>query len=99
MNNLPRRGRKEKQLVDRLGRICALLSVCAFSTMMPVRAQEPQKPKAQQEEQEDVINADRPGIADGSTVIGRAKSGRARFQIETGIQAEFRSDSGSTEHR
>jgi hypothetical protein len=41
----------------------------------------------------DLINADRPGIADGSTVVGPKT-----FQIETGIQAEFRRDGDSREH-
>jgi hypothetical protein len=42
----------------------------------------------------DLINPDRPGIADGSQVIGPK-----RFQIETGYQNEFRKDAGSTERR
>jgi len=41
----------------------------------------------------DLINADRPGIADGSTVIGPKT-----FQIESGIQAEFRRNGDSREH-
>lgn len=41
----------------------------------------------------DLINADRPGIADGSTVIG-AKT----FQLESGIQQEFRRSGDSREH-
>lgn len=36
---------------------------------------------------EDYINPDRPGIADGSTTVGKG-----RFQIETAIQTEFRHD-------
>lgn len=36
---------------------------------------------------EDYINPDRPGIADGSTTVGQG-----RFQIETAIQTEFRHD-------
>ena len=35
--------------------------------------------------QDDYINPDRPGIADGSNVVGQG-----RFQIETGIQREYR---------
>ena len=38
---------------------------------------------------EDAINADRPGIADGSAVVGPG-----RFQIETGLQREWRNQSG-----
>jgi hypothetical protein len=41
----------------------------------------------------DLINPDRPGIADGSTVIG-AK----RFQIESGVQEEFRRSGNEREH-
>jgi hypothetical protein len=41
----------------------------------------------------DLINADRPGIADGSAVIGPKT-----FQIESGIQAEFRRNGDSREH-
>ena len=41
----------------------------------------------------DLINADRPGIADGSTVVGPKT-----FQIESGIQAEFRRNGDSREH-
>src|ERR1043166_4266062 len=48
------------------------------------------------EADEDIINPDRPGIADGSTVVGKG-----RFQIETAVQKEFRSDTsaGTNEHR
>lgn len=41
----------------------------------------------------DLINADRPGIADGSTVVGPKT-----FQIETGVQEEFRRNGDSREH-
>lgn len=41
----------------------------------------------------DLINADRPGIADGSTVVGAKHA-----QIETGLQAEFRRDGDVREH-
>jgi len=37
------------------------------------------------DDNQDLINADRPGIADGSTVVGPKI-----FQIESGIQQEFR---------
>jgi hypothetical protein len=42
----------------------------------------------------DVIQPDRPGIADGSLVIGPR-----RFQFETGLQQEFRSRSHVDEQR
>jgi len=40
---------------------------------------------ASAEPNEDYINPDRPGIADGSTTVGRGS-----FQVETAIQSEFR---------
>lgn len=40
-----------------------------------------------QQADDDYINPDRPGIADGSTTVGPN-----RFQIETGVQVEFRHD-------
>ena len=42
---------------------------------------------------DDTINADRPGIADGSAVVGKG-----RFQIETGLQREFRDRAGEKTH-
>ena len=39
---------------------------------------------------EDYINPDRPGIADGSNVVGTG-----RFQAELGVQQEFRRDGGT----
>jgi hypothetical protein len=47
----------------------------------------------QKDDEPDLINPDRPGIADGSAVIG-AK----RVQIESGVQAEFRRDGETREH-
>jgi len=40
----------------------------------------------------DYINPDRPGIADGSNVVGAG-----RFQIETGVQEEFRRSGGESD--
>jgi hypothetical protein len=42
---------------------------------------------------DDLINPDRPGIADGSTTVGRG-----HFEIETGLQAEFRTSGTEDEH-
>jgi hypothetical protein len=42
----------------------------------------------------DYINPDRPGIADGSYVVGSG-----RFQVETGIQLEWRDDRGERDFR
>jgi outer membrane putative beta-barrel porin/alpha-amylase len=62
---------------------------------------EAQSPKPQDQfvqskcadDDEDLINADRPGIADGSTVVGPKT-----FQIESGIQQEFRRSGNIREH-
>ena len=61
----------------------------------PILAQQPQtKPAEQQQgDDDDAISPDRPGIADSSTVVGKK-----RFQIEAGVQHEYRSDSGSSQH-
>jgi len=45
------------------------------------------------DDDEDLINADRPGIADGSSVVG----GKT-FQVESGIQQEFRRSGNVREH-
>ena len=69
----------------------SLLSGAVAQTPPPVQ---PKPAEQKAEQQPDLINPDRPGIADGSTVIGPR-----RFQIETAYQNEFRKDSGSTERR
>lgn len=45
-------------------------------------------------EQDDLINPDRPGIADGSNVVGAG-----RFQIETGVQQELRRNGAVDDRR
>jgi len=52
-----------------------------------------QLPQAQSVTEPDLINPDRPGIADGSTVVGSKT-----LQIETGIQLEFRRSADNREH-
>ena len=47
-----------------------------------------------QAQPEEPINADRPGIADGSKVVGHG-----RWQIEVGVQKEFRRVEGVSDHR
>src|SRR5215813_15258767 len=43
--------------------------------------------------EDDLINPDRPGIADGSSVVGSKT-----FQIESGIQEEYRRSGNTREH-
>ena len=52
----------------------------------------PMSAQAQADAAGDYINPDRPGIADGSNVVGAG-----RFQIETGIQEEFRHSGGASD--
>jgi hypothetical protein len=61
-----------------------LLIFCALLLPAPPAVADP----------EDYANPDRPGIADGSNVVGPG-----RFQIETGIQQEFRHTDGTGDRR
>jgi hypothetical protein len=70
------------------------LTVLGTATALAQTSDSHQESVQQQNATEpDLINADRPGIADGSTVVGPKT-----FQIESGIQAEFRRDGDSREH-
>jgi hypothetical protein len=71
--------------------LAALFSVPASAQSH--RPQQDQPAQQQSAEEPDLINPDRPGIADGSTVIGAQ-----RFQIESGIQEEFRRSGDGREH-
>ncbi len=74
--------------------IAATLTVLWTGTALAQSTDSHQDPIQQQNATEpDLINADRPGIADGSTVVGPKT-----FQIESGIQAEFRRNGDSREH-
>ena len=57
------------------------------------RSQQDQSAQLQGADEPDLINPDRPGIADGSTVIGART-----FQSESGIQEEFRRSGNVREH-
>lgn len=72
---------------------CTILSITAllFLTAPPAAAQAKQ-PAPTQSAGDDTIQTDRPGIADGSTVIGPG-----RFQAEVGVQREYRSGARSDE--
>lgn len=70
----------------------------AFAGALPASAQQApvQQPAASQTgaaSEPDLINPDRPGIADGSTVIGGGW-----LQIESGIQLEYRRDGDTRTH-
>jgi Putative MetA-pathway of phenol degradation len=79
-----RQGRKTA-----LCRIMIFLAVYHLSYSVPAAAQSANPPASNSTQSnaadDDLINADRPGIADGSTVVGPK-----RIQLETGIQTEFR---------
>lgn len=74
-------------------------TLAVFLLAIPTAAQSSGRPQEQKPAQlenppdADLINADRPGIADGSNVVGAR-----RLQIETGLQEEFRRNDGSREH-
>jgi hypothetical protein len=78
-------------------RIIPLLAAIIFASVLAVgqtTSAQGQKPVPSEEKDDaDLINADRPGIADGSTVVG-AK----RVQVETGFQEEFRRTDEAREH-
>jgi hypothetical protein len=78
-------------------RAAIMLALAVASVSTPAAAQssngQETKPIQQEPADQDFINPDRPGIADGSNVVGRG-----RFQAETGIQQEFRRDGESREH-
>ena len=77
------------------GRSVALVSLVTLA-IGPAAAQTLPTPKqtvAPAQGADDLINPDRPGIADGSTVVGRG-----RVQLETGFQQESRGKAGATEH-
>ena len=71
-------------------RLCFFVAMAATLTALlsvSVQAQ------SQSADEPDLINADRPGIADGSTVVGPKT-----FQLESGIQLEYRRDGNVREH-
>jgi hypothetical protein len=76
--------------------LLTLTSAVFFSVSVSAQSHRPQPEQSTQRQcadELDLINADRPGIADGSNVIGAGT-----FQIESGIQQEFRQSGASREH-
>ena len=69
-------------------RLCFFVGI-ALAIFLSVSAQA----QSQSADEPDLINADRPGIADGSTVVGPKT-----FQLESGIQQEFRREGDVREH-
>lgn len=92
------RGRQTRVTCRSFCRVVLLAALIGGGNPGAAHAQAPAAvpPQAgpQEAAQPDLINPDRPGLADGSQVIGPK-----RFQIETGYQNEFRKDAGSTERR
>jgi hypothetical protein len=87
---------KKPLIIFRIIIILSLLVASSRGLTAVAQAQAEQGREATQSQpanDEDLINADRPGIADGSTVIGRG-----RIQIETGVQAEDRRDGETRDH-
>lgn len=76
--------------------LITVMSVVFFSASALAQSHRPQQEQSTQPQcadEPDLINADRPGIADGSTVIGTGT-----IQIESGIQQESRRSGDSREH-
>ena len=76
--------------------LITVISVVFFSASALAQSHRPQQEQSTQPQcadEPDLINADRPGIADGSNVIGART-----IQIESGIQQEFRRSGDSREH-
>ena len=71
-------------------RILLQITIIALAVFLSAAA-EAQSQSA--DDDQDLINADRPGIADGSTVVGPKT-----FQLESGIQQEFRRSGNVREH-
>ena len=67
--------------------VTCLVGVGVPSVVLAQAPAEPPPTQQKTDPQPDLINPDRPGIADGSNVIGRR-----RFQIELGVQQESRKD-------
>jgi|SRR5689334_8416336 len=89
--------RRTSKLLPRLTALLLTLTSAAFfsvsASAQSLRSQHEQSTQPQCADEPDLINADRPGIADGSNVIGAGM-----FQIESGIQQEFRRSGDSREH-
>jgi hypothetical protein len=82
-----------KHILHKHGRV--LIAVILWTCFgLFASAQTPaQSTQQQTAPDEDLINADRPGIADGSSVVGPKT-----FQIESGVQQEFRRRGDNREH-
>jgi outer membrane putative beta-barrel porin/alpha-amylase len=75
--------------------VAATLAI-VFSVSASAQSHKPQRDhfaQPQSADEPDLISADRPGIADGSTVVGAGA-----VQIESGIQEEFRRSGNDREH-
>ena len=88
---------RTSKLLPRLtASLLSLISAVFCSVSASAQSHRPQQEQPSQlqcADELDLINADRPGIADGSNVIGAGT-----IQIESGIQQEFRRSGYSSEH-
>jgi hypothetical protein len=70
-----------------------LLLFTQISVSAQITSTGDQNTTTQNPSEDDLINPDRPGIADGSTVVGKG-----RLQVESGLQAEFRRNGDTRDH-
>ena len=80
----------------RILQITTIALAVFYSASAEAQSLRPQDQSAQSQSadnDQDLINADRPGIADGSMVVGPKT-----FQLESGIQQEFRRSGNVREH-
>lgn len=92
----PKMRRTSKLLPSLTALLLTLTSALFVSVSASAQSHKPQQKQSTQPQcagELDLINADRPGIADGSNVIGAGT-----FQVESGIQQEFRRSGLSREH-
>jgi len=85
--------RTTSKLLPRFITLTSVVFLSASALAQSHRPRQEQFTQTQCADEPDLINADRPGIADGSTVVGTGT-----IQIESGIQEEFRRSGDSREH-
>ena len=84
--------RRDALFITQIAILVALSSPLIATGQSPAR-QQPKATKTANSNDDDSINADRPGFADGSSVVGAR-----RLQVESGIQLEFRRSGDTRQH-